>query len=771
MKKKVKIKKQNAKGRKEIIWLVLASVSMIIYIAWRILYTIPPHEIYGWLAAICGICLVVAEAIAGLEGMEHFVSLGKKTVPDMPEIPLDWYPEVDVFIATHNENTELLYKTINGCRHMHYPDLKKVHIFLCDDNARAEVGELAERMGIGYMPLSGNKQAKAGNLNNAIFKTHAPYIVTFDADMIPTHDFLMETIPYMFLPRMKQLDDGRWVERTEDELDPRYKIGFIQTPQSFYNPDLFQFNFFSEQRIPNEQDYFFRQINVGRNRSNAPIYAGSNTVLSREAIEEVGGISTGTITEDFETGIQIQKAGYTCYAIDKPLAHGLAPEDVDNLIKQRVRWGRGCISSLRRIHLLLTPHLKLRTKLSYISCWLYWWTFFRRLVFIAAPILFVLFRIPSVICTLPELLLIWLPSYLLYNHALKISSGNLRTQRWSNIVDTIIFPYMIIPILLETLFISEKKFHVTSKQRNTEEHSDLLLAVPHMLLLAADLVALVLSIVWAIRDHSYGSAIIIYWLAVNGLNLIMSIFFMLGRKNLRSNDRFTVNIPVEVVYRHKTYYGMTEDLSETGISFTLEHPEYLPDKDENIRIRLKDGEYEAVLNGRAVHVVQKEGDSWRYGIALDGIPDGPDKDAYFQLLYDRHHSLAKKMGKSVSIFEDVFVNIHRRAGRNKRSLRALPRVRLNLECRTADENTVYLVDCNYKYVLLRKEAIPLPETLAILIPGGRMLCSAVKDREGLYRVENWEELLFNGRFEALFEHVRQRDIQQKGLEKTVSANS
>ena len=83
----------------------------------------------------------------------------------------------------------------------------------------------------------------------------------------------------------------------------------FKTPQSFYNPDLFQFNFYSEKRIPNEQDFFFREINVGRNRANAPIYAGSNTLISREALDEVGGIATGTITEDFETGIKIQAKG------------------------------------------------------------------------------------------------------------------------------------------------------------------------------------------------------------------------------------------------------------------------------------------------------------------------------------------------------------------------------------------------------------------------------------------------------------------------------
>ena len=60
-------------------------------------------------------------------------------------------------------------------------------------------------------------------------------------------------------------------------------------------------NLYYENSVPNEQDYFFREINVGRNKANAPIYAGSNTLISREALELVGGIATGTITEDFET--------------------------------------------------------------------------------------------------------------------------------------------------------------------------------------------------------------------------------------------------------------------------------------------------------------------------------------------------------------------------------------------------------------------------------------------------------------------------------------
>ena len=80
-----------------------------------------------------------------------------------------------------------------------------------------------------------------------------------------------------------------------------------------------------------------------------------------------------------------------------------------------------------------------------------------------------------------------------------------------------------------------------------------------------------------------------------------------------------------------------------------------------MEIRLKTERYEAVVKGTAVQVSKQEDGSWRYGVKLSEL-DEENKASYFQMLYDRDHSLAKQMGKSVSIFEDVFLNIHRRAG-------------------------------------------------------------------------------------------------------------
>ena len=76
---------------------------------------------------------------------------------------------------------------------MKYPDPEKVHIWICDDNRRPEMRELAREMGVGYFDRPDNKGAKAGNLNCAMARTSAPYIVTFDADMIPKSDFLLKT--------------------------------------------------------------------------------------------------------------------------------------------------------------------------------------------------------------------------------------------------------------------------------------------------------------------------------------------------------------------------------------------------------------------------------------------------------------------------------------------------------------------------------------------------------------------------------------------------
>ena len=115
-------------------------------------------------------------------------------------------------IPTYNEPLFILKRTVIGCQALNYADKA---IYLLDDTNRPEVKALAEELGCEYMARSDHQYAKAGNLNHAIAQTQGSLIVVFDADFVPTTNFLTRTIGFF--------------------QDPQ--VALVQTPQSFYNAD------------------------------------------------------------------------------------------------------------------------------------------------------------------------------------------------------------------------------------------------------------------------------------------------------------------------------------------------------------------------------------------------------------------------------------------------------------------------------------------------------------------------------------------------------
>ena len=738
------------------IWFWLMTVTSVIYILWRLFFTLPINA--GIVALIAGIALFLSEFISMLEAVIHYICMGKAKTPEFPVIAEADYPHVDVLIATHSEEADLLFKTINGCKHMDYPDKSKVHIYLCDDNNRPEIAKLARDMGVGYFGLSDNKLAKAGNLNHALSKTDSPLIVTFDADMIPRSNFLMETVPYFSLPKMI-FDHGEWRKRTEEEINPDYKIGFVQTPQSFYNPDLFQFNFFAENSIPNEQDYFFKEVNVGRNSSNSAIYAGSNTVISRQALEEVGGIRTKTITEDFATGIDIQSKGYTCFAVDQVLASGLAPDDFPNLLKQRQRWGRGCVQTIRSFKFLFGK-LPFASKLSYLSCLLYWWTFLRRIVYILSPILFTVFGVLVVKTDIWGILLIWLPSYLIYNHSLRLVSGKVRDQKWSNIVDTILCPYMILPILAETFGIRMKKFSVTNKEKTVSRSAKIIYAIPHMILLAASMVGIYFSVEHMLLYKNTLGLVVLFWLCMNTYFLAMAIFFLLGRINYRSSERFRAEIPITFSVGTRKVKGITCDISENGLAFITDFPEFLYGI---VTFELQDGKWGAQVPGEIVHVSKVE-NKWRYSVKLVGL-SFEEKQNYDQIVFDRVPTLATEI--KTSAMKDLLVFFRRKTSSSVLSKRTLPRIPLHCTLETADGRSVHIRDYNYQYMSIAG-SVPFSE-FCVRVGNATLQLKKTKGsiggKDNLFEVENWKSISVSDEvYEAISEFLRSEQNEKRELQ-------
>lgn len=478
------------------------------YIIYRIFFTIPTT--LGIIALISSILVLFIEIWESLDFFAYYLNIlcVKKTSPKIPDLSnITQYPDIDVLIATINEHESLLKNTITACKNMSYPDKSKIHIYICDDGNRANIKKLAENLGVNYLSRITNKNAKAGNYNHALNHITSPFVATFDADMAPTPNFLLTTLPFFFTGT--------------DE------IGFVQLPQSFNNPDIFQLRFKLENKIPFEQDYFYHSIQIAKNATNSAIYCGTNALFSRKALNSCNGFAIGTISEDIATGMMIESKGYKCLALNNVEAYGTAVNDLSGFVKQRSRWARGCVQILKKYNILKNKGLSFKQKIEYLSCISYWFFGIRRMVYLLTPLLFSIFGVIIVDCNLTTFISIWLPTYILKRFTLDIFEGNKRSSTWNKIYETILTPVLCKEVLKEFFGFGNSKFEVTPKSSQNLKMSktNKQLLISHLVLLILNILGLIMCL---FRIKTSGITVYILsllWIISNIFYLTISVIF------------------------------------------------------------------------------------------------------------------------------------------------------------------------------------------------------------------------------------------------------
>ena len=199
----------------------------------------------------------------------------------------------------------------------------KLNIYVCDDGRRIELKQLCNKYRVNYITREDNEGAKAGNINNALTHIKGDLFAVLDADMIPKKEFLQKTVGYFS-------DDN---------------MAFVQTPQVYYNQDIYQYNL--GRNIPNEQDFFMRDIQEARASRDAVLHVGTNAIFRKKYVEEIGGYPTCSITEDMAVGMLLQEKGYSSALINEELVLGLSANTFTELVKQRDRWCRGNLQVLK----------------------------------------------------------------------------------------------------------------------------------------------------------------------------------------------------------------------------------------------------------------------------------------------------------------------------------------------------------------------------------------------------------------------------------------
>ncbi len=399
-------------------FLALAGVLTARYIAWRASETLVVTDPFSTLAMLA---LFLAELYAvAIFFLGNFINLMplQRELPPLPADRSRW-PTVDVLVPSYDEDAALLETTLLAALNMRYAE-GRCRVYLLDDGGtdqkcsdpdpirataarlrRSQLQALCARIGAHYRTRARNEHAKAGNLNAALPHIDGELVVVLDADHVPTVDFL---------------------ERTVGAFLADERLFLVQTPHFFVNADPVEHNLRIFGRMPPENEMFYGAIQYGLDFWEASFFCGSAAVLRRAALDEVGGFTGQTITEDAETALELHSRGWRSVYYGRPLISGLQPETYSGFITQRVRWAQGMMQILLLKNPLLRRGLKPWQKLGYLNSSAFWLFPYARTVFLLIPSAWLIFGLQVyhanlaqfAAYTLPHLAGVMLAGHLLY---------------------------------------------------------------------------------------------------------------------------------------------------------------------------------------------------------------------------------------------------------------------------------------------------------------------------------------------------------------------
>ncbi len=380
---------------------------------------------------------------------------------------LAYSPTIDIFITVVNEPVDIVRKTALAAKNITYKN-HKVYIlndgFVAKNNNWLAYEKLAEELHIHCITRKIGGGAKAGNINNALKHTSGEFVAIFDADMEPHKDFIEQTI----------------------HLFQDSNVGFVQSPQYYKN---YRRNIITGSAWE-QQEFFFGPIMEGKDQHNSSFICGTNFVVRRQALEEVGGMCEDNIAEDFLTSLFIHQKKWTSIYVPNVLAEGLAPEDLLSYYKQQLRWARGSLEILFKHNPFFKRGLTWGQRVQYLSSALYYFNGVIVVIDMIIPLVFLFTGIQAVTTSTTSFAIFFIPFILSSLYTLyRISEGSLSFRAIS-------FSQSIWTLQLTALFsvILGKKtaFNVTPKK--AQQGNFISLAYPHIiyaiLVIAASIVGI-----------------------------------------------------------------------------------------------------------------------------------------------------------------------------------------------------------------------------------------------------------------------------------------
>lgn len=530
---------------------ILTILTGLVYIYWRWRYSLNYDALWFSLT------LVIAETVSFIsifffifdmwktkdsekQPPPHYLSEIEKLEGDSWDKPLS----IDIFIATINEELELLRYTIRDTKALKYPyDDVEIKIYVLDDGRRdgrdpekENIKKLCEEEGINYLTRENNIGFKAGNLKNGLANSSGDLFVILDADTRPFPDFLINTLGYFRKHKVAWVQTCQWFYDTTEAVPlSNYiiQVTGISSDRLKRAINYLTFNIKTGEDIyGSDPRQFYQVIQRNRNNHNASFCCGAGSVHRREAVMSAALQSfSGSInqklarlkrsneqdplraraakkdiilkmkvapfvfhaSEDLYTSMMLHSHDRQKWeSVMHPYVESklLSPQDIDSFVKQRSRYAEGSIDIAIHDNPLFKKGLTWRQKICYFnSVWSYFsciWT----MIFLFSPILFFFTHIMPVTCQTTDFFTFFLPFFVMIKITEVAGSWGVSQKRGKQY--HICLFWLNFLALIKVISGRKIKFNVTPKSK--QKAHPFRYAWPHIVIITLTVTGLLLNI-------------------------------------------------------------------------------------------------------------------------------------------------------------------------------------------------------------------------------------------------------------------------------------
>jgi len=255
------------------------------------------------------------------------------------------WPDVLTQIPMYNE-ANVAERAIRAAASMRYPGRHVIQV-LDDstDQTRTVVDECAAQLRseghlVDVIRRPRRSGFKAGALAYGLEHSDADFVAVFDADFVPAEDFLEETIPYFLGDRAVGFVQGRWT--------------FLNDRESLLT---------RAQAVALDSHFAVEQEARSAHPDCMMSFNGTAGVWRRVAIDDAGGWSAETLTEDLDLSCRVQMRGWRGVFVPHLKVPGELPASFSSFKSQQFRWAKGAIQvALRTLPGVLAARLPIMTK-------------------------------------------------------------------------------------------------------------------------------------------------------------------------------------------------------------------------------------------------------------------------------------------------------------------------------------------------------------------------------------------------------------------------